>query len=60
MAEREDEVRNAREDMRVLLKKLRESKSGKHNFGLEAQYGQAYQWLVRLGEVPQIKLKYRG
>jgi hypothetical protein len=59
MADREDEVRNARQDMSNVLRKIREAKSGKHNFGLEAQYGQAYQWLVRLGEVPQLRLKYR-
>jgi hypothetical protein len=60
MADREDEVRSTELEMDRALAKLRESKPGKHTFGLEAQYGQAYQRLVRLGARHQLRLKHRG
>lgn len=28
--------------------------------GAEARYGQVYQWLVRLGARPQLRMKYRS
>lgn len=46
--------------MQGLLRKLAEAKPGKMTGGLEKQYGQAYQRLVRLGAAPQIRHKYRG
>jgi len=57
---KEDEIRAARQEGEALLKRIREAKAGKLNFGLEAQYGQVYQRRVRLGDAPQIRRKYRG
>ena len=60
MADIEDEVRRTKTDMDKALYKIGDSKPGKHTTGLESQYGQAYQRLVRLGAKQQLKLKYRG
>ncbi len=60
MADIEDEVRRTETEMHGIFRKIGDSKPGKHTFGLEAQYGQAYQRLVRLGARAQIKRKYRG
>jgi hypothetical protein len=57
--DRETEVRRAVSDYDRTLARLREVQPGKATAGLEAHYGQAYQRLVRLGERPQLKLKYR-
>jgi hypothetical protein len=56
----EDEVRAAETEMDRVLKIIRNSKPGKQTAGHEAQYGQAYQRLVRAGARPQIRLKHRG
>lgn len=60
MADREDEIRDATQDLTAWLKRIKEAKAGKQNAGLEAAYGQAYQRLVRLADKPQLRLKYRG
>lgn len=60
MSDREDEIRNATQDMNSMLRRIADSKPGKMTSGMEAQYGQAYQRLVRLGAKQQIKMKYRG
>lgn len=57
--DKEDEVRRAVQELDAALGKIKNAQSGKQNFGLEAQYGQAYQRLVRLGVRPQLKGKYR-
>lgn len=56
----EDEVRRARQELAALLKRIADTKPGKMTAGIERQYGQAYQKLVRLGAAPQVRLKYRG
>lgn len=38
---------------------MRKALPGKPGFGAESRYGDAYQHLVRLGEKPQLRLKYR-
>lgn len=60
MSDHEDEIRAATQDMEAFLKRLKDSKAGKQNSGLEASYGQAYSRLVRLGAKPKLRLKYRG
>jgi hypothetical protein len=58
--DKNDEIRQARQEGDSILKRIREAKAGKMNSGLEAQYGQAYQRRVRLGDAPQLRGKYRG
>ena len=60
MDDKQDEIRRAEQEMHTLLVKIRDAKAGKMTSGLEAQYGQAYQRLVRLGARPQLRYKYRG
>jgi len=60
MTDNTDEIRQARQEGEVLLKRIREAKAGKLNFGLEAMYGQAYQRRVRMNDAPQLRRKYRG
>lgn len=55
----EDEIRRAVEAHGKALAKVREAIPGKPGFGVEAVYGQTYQYLVRLGVKPQLKAKYR-
>jgi hypothetical protein len=55
----ETEIRRGTAEYERTLDYLRRDKPGKHTAGHEASYGQAYQFLVRLGAKPQIKQKYR-
>jgi hypothetical protein len=55
----ETEVRRGTSAYEAALGSLRNDKPGKHTTGHEAVYGQAYQFLVRLGVKPQLKKKYR-
>lgn len=41
------------------LKRLRDSKAGKHTNGLEAQYSKAYARMVKAGIAPPLRGKYR-
>jgi hypothetical protein len=59
MMDIEDEIRRGTAEYERTLAGLRVNKPGKHTSGLEAKYSAAYQYLVRLGAKPQIKLKYR-
>lgn len=59
MADLQDEIMRAKQEMAAVFRKIQDSKPGKHTFGLESQYGQAYQRLVRLGAAPQLRLKHR-
>jgi len=43
-----------------MLRKIAEAVPGKMTAGMEKQYGEAYQRLVRLGAAPQLRRKYRG
>jgi hypothetical protein len=56
----EDEIRHAESEYNRALIVLQKGVVGKPGFGAEAKYRQAYQWLVRLGQRPQLKLKYRN
>jgi hypothetical protein len=58
--DKDDEIRAAEQELAAALKRIKEAKAGKMNFGYEATYGQAYQRLVRLGVRPQLRGKYRG
>ena len=58
--DREDQIRKATQDMHGMLRKIADAKPGKMSAGLENQYGEAYQRLVRLGAAPQLRHKYRG
>lgn len=60
MAVNEDEIRKAEQGYASALGDVKKALGGKPGFGIEAKYGQAYQWLVRLGARPQIRAKYRG
>ena len=53
-----DEQEKALANYRVQRKRL-DNASGKSASGVEAQYGEAYQALVRLGLAPQLRNKYR-
>ena len=55
----QDEVRSVEQELKAHLKRIWEIKPGKATAGVEAQYGQAYQRLVRMGAKPQIRHKYR-
>jgi hypothetical protein len=55
----EIETRRGTAEYERTLDSLRRDKPGKHTAGHEASYGQAYQFLVRLGVKPQIKMKFR-
>lgn len=55
----ETETRRGTTEYERALDSLRRDKPGKHTVGHEAIYGQAYQFLVRLGVKPQLKKKYR-
>jgi hypothetical protein len=55
----EDEIRRATNDLDKALAQIRVAKPGKGTAGHEAVYGQAYQFLVRLGAKQQLKKKYR-
>jgi hypothetical protein len=55
----EDEIRRAEEAHERALTEIRKATPGRPGFGNESVYGQTYQYLVRLGVRPQIKLKYR-
>lgn len=55
-----DEIKRAEAEYNAALAKLQKCIVGNQAFGIESQYGQAYQYLVRLGVRPQIKLKYRS
>jgi hypothetical protein len=57
--DREAEVRRAVAAHERALARLKEVVPGKATAGVEAHYGQTYQHLVRLGERPQLRLKYR-
>lgn len=56
----DDEVMTAEAEFAAATANMRKALSGKPGFGVEAKYGQAYQRLVRAGEKPQIRRKYRG
>ena len=58
--DKDDEIRTAEQELAASLKRIKEAKAGKMNFGYEATYGQAYQRLVRAGARPQLRRKYRG
>jgi len=60
VVDNEDEIRRTVEELDKSLNKIRSTTAGKQTFGMEAQYGQAYQRLVRLGARPQLRRKYRG
>jgi hypothetical protein len=55
-----EEVYQVKQELDKALTKIRNAKAGKMTSGLEAIYGSTYQKLVRLGEAPQLKGKYRG
>jgi hypothetical protein len=56
----EDEIRKAEQAFASALTEVKKALPGKPGFGIEANFGQAYQRLVRLGVRPQIRRKYRG
>lgn len=55
-----DEIYAATAELESCLVKIKNTKAGKATRGVEANYGEAYQKLVRLGVRPQLKGKYRG
>lgn len=55
-----DEIYAATAELESCLVKIKNTKAGKATRGVEANYGEAYQKLVRLGARPQLKGKYRG
>ncbi len=55
----EEEIRKAHEAFDSAQQQVAKALPGKQGFSIEAVYGQTYQYLVRLGEKPQIKKKYR-
>jgi hypothetical protein len=55
----DEEIRKAREAHDAAWAVVRKATPGKAGFGIEAVYGQTYQYLVRLGVKPQLKKKYR-
>lgn len=57
---RNDEIRRTWSQYDAALDAIRRAKAGKANAGLEANLGNAYQRLVRLNAVPQLRWKYRG
>jgi hypothetical protein len=58
--DREDLIRNAWSDFNAATAQLAKCVPGKQGMSHNIRYGQAYQRLVILGEVPQLRLKYRG
>lgn len=58
--ELEDEIRHAREEFERARSVLNNALPGNQAAGIEQVYGQAYQHMVRLDLVPQLKRKYRG
>lgn len=54
-----EEIRKAREAHDSAWANVRKATPGKAGFGIEAVYGQTYQLLVRLGDKPQLRRKYR-
>jgi len=58
--EKSDEIMKAEAVHSAALAEVKKALPGKPGFGIEAKYGQSYQHLVRLGERPQIRRKYRG
>lgn len=55
-----EEISDMLRDLEAALTKIRNTKPGKVTSGLERQYGNAYQRLVRAGEREQLRGKYRG
>jgi hypothetical protein len=55
----ETEIRHAQQAHDNALAAVKKALPGKQGFGIEAVYGQTYQYLVRLGVKPQLKKKYR-
>lgn len=51
---------NILDEFERLSQRIRQMPSGKSADGIEHQYGQAYQRLVRAGLRSQLKGKYRG
>lgn len=58
MTDKNEAIERAWANFRAARKRL-DGASGKSASGVEAQYGEAYQALVRLGAQPQLKGKYR-
>ena len=56
MSETEDLWRN----FEKASKELKYCAGGKPGFSAEKKYGQAYMALVKAGEAPRLKQKYRG
>jgi len=54
-----DELMRAEFAFSAATERLRKCEPGKHGFGIENSYANAYQRLVGLGARRQIKLKYR-
>lgn len=54
----QDEIDRLWSAFRAASKRLNGA-SGKSAAGVEKEYGQAYQALVRAGQAPQLKAKYR-
>lgn len=55
----ETEIRRGIAEYDNALAAVKKALPGKQGFGIEAVYGQTYQYLVRLGVKPQLKKKYR-
>jgi len=54
-----EEIQQAYRDLDAALTRIKNTKPGKTTSGLEALYGNAYSRLVRLGERPKLRGKYR-
>jgi hypothetical protein len=54
-----EETEQAYRELDAALTRIKNTKPGKVTSGLEALYGNAYGKLVRLGERPKLRGKYR-
>lgn len=54
-----DEIERAWRDFRSASEKIKKQQGGNSAQGIEKEYAQAYQQLVKLGVAPQLRSKYR-